>query len=311
MADSTARVRWTTDLMTDVRGKHVVVTGGNSGLGLISVREFARRGATVTLAARNLEKAREIRQELTDQFGPLEIDIRELDLASLESIRDFSAALATSPIDILMNNAGIMAPPQSQTRDGFETQFGVNHLGHFALTGHLMSGLQKALNPRVVTVSSNAHKVGTMNFENLNAEKGYSAWGAYAQSKLANLLFAFELQRRADKAGLNLTSVAAHPGYSASNLSASVVPSIKGLARTAFQTIERAIAQSAEFGALPQLFAATEPIPGGSYIGPDGYGEWRGYPKMSTPLAAARDADIAAKLWNVSMDLTNVRYLEN
>ena len=185
MTDSTARVRWTTDLMTDVRGKHVVVTGGNSGLGLISVREFARRGATVTLAARNLEKAREIRQELTDQFGPLEIDVRELDLASLESIRDFSAALSTSPIDILMNNAGIMAPPQSQTRDGFETQFGVNHLGHFALTGHLLSGLQKAATPRVVTVSSNAHKVGTMNFENLNAEKGYSAWGAYAQSKLA------------------------------------------------------------------------------------------------------------------------------
>jgi len=215
--------------MPEGRGQHFVVTVGNSCFGYVTVKELARRGATVTLACRDVAKGKAARDELVAEVGPAEIDVRELDLASLESIRDFAAALSTAPVDCLINNAGVMAPPLSRTKDGFELQFGTNHLGHFALTGHLWSGLMKALKPRVVTLASNAHKPGKIDFDNLDATKGYSAWGAYSQSKLANLLFAFELDRRAKKHGLvNFSSVAAHPGYSATNLSSSVSPHIGG-----------------------------------------------------------------------------------
>ena len=311
MNSHTTHVRWTAHNMPDIRGLHFVVTGGNAGLGYETVRALASHGATVTLACRTVAKGLAVRDEIAARHGAVEIDVRELDLASLTSVRDFAAALSTAPIDCLINNAGVMAPPLQRTAAGFEMQFGTNHLGHFALTGHLWSGLIKSASPRVVTLASNAHKPGKIDFSNLNAEKKYSAWGAYAQSKLANLLFAFELQRRAAAHGqVAFKSIAAHPGYSATNLSLSVAPTMQGPLRDLSRRFERVIAQSAEMGALPQLYAATAPeVPGAAYVGPDGWGEWRGYPRLVTPIAAARDESLAARLWKTSEELTGVSWL--
>ena len=315
MSNSLSRIFWSESNIPDVRGRHFVVTGGNSGLGLESVRALATRGATVTLACRDLSKGKAARELIKENFGAVEIDVRELDLASLTSIRDFASHLATSPIDVLINNAGVMAPPKSHTADGFELQLGTNHLGHFALTAHLWSGLMKSKNPRVVTVSSNAHKMsqmkmGQINWDDLMSEKKYSPWGAYAQSKLANLLFAFELQRRASAAKLtNFKSIAAHPGYSSTNLSLSVAPSAPNLIRKFTRSIENVIAQDAQMGALPQLYAATETdVPGGAYIGPDGFGEWRGHPKLVNANSHAKNLDDAKKLWQISEVLTKASF---
>lgn len=311
MSSEAKHVQWTAENMPDVRGRHFVVTGGNGGLGYVTVQELAARGATVTLACRDVAKGKAARDVISAEVGPVEIDVRELDLASLESIRDFSAALATAPLDCLINNAGVMAPPLSRTKDGFELQFGTNHLGHFALTGHLWSALMKAQNPRVVTLASNAHKPGKIDFDNLDASKSYSAWGAYSQSKLANLLFAFELDRRAKKHGhVNFKSIAAHPGYSATNLSSSVAPQVGGAIRRFARKVELAIGQTAAMGALPQLYAATAlEVPSAAYVGPDGWGEWRGYPRLVTPMPRARDEALAARLWTVSESLTGVAFL--
>ncbi|MEY3278526.1 MAG: hypothetical protein RLZZ426_1012 [Actinomycetota bacterium] len=311
MTSQTQLIRWTADAIPDIRGKHFVVTGGNSGLGLVTVKELARRGATVTLACRNLTKGKTARDEIAAEVGPVEIDVRELDLASLVSIRDFAAHLSTSPIDVLINNAGVMAPPRSETIDGFELQFGTNHLGHFALTGHLWAGLMKSENPRVITVSSNAHKAGTMNFDDLMSQNKYSAWSAYGMSKLANLLFTFELQRRANAANIsNFKSIAAHPGYSATNLSMSIAPSVGGFIRSAARSLESAVAQSAEMGALPQLYAATSlEVPAGAYVGPDGWGEWRGFPKLVSATEKAKSGEDAKLLWERSETLTGVSFL--
>ena len=310
MASPTQRIHWTSDLIEGVRGRHYVVTGGNSGLGLESVRQLARHGATVTLACRSLKRGQAARAALEAELGPIEVDVRELDLSSLTSIRDFSAALSTSPIDGLLNNAGVMAIPRQLTADGFETQFGVNHLGHYALTGHLWEGLMKATSPRVVTVSSNAHKPGAIDFDDLMGARRYSRARAYAQSKLANLLFARELQRRGAAANPNFRSMAAHPGYTASNLSAGTVAGLPAPMRNAWSRMERVIAQSTEMGALPQLYAltATE-VPGGAYVGPDGWQEWRGHPKLTSPAPAARDEESASRLWAVSAELTGVDWL--
>jgi NAD(P)-dependent dehydrogenase (short-subunit alcohol dehydrogenase family) len=310
-----SRIYWTERDIPDIKGRHFVVTGGNSGLGLESVRALASHGATVTLACRDIAKGKAARDLIVKNFGSVEIDVRELDLASLTSIRDFASHLSTSPIDVLINNAGVMAPPKSHTADGFELQLGTNHLGHFALTANLWSGLMKSQNPRVVTVASNAHKMsqmkmGQMKWDDLMSEKKYSAWGAYAQSKLANLLFAFELQRRADAAKIkNFKSIAAHPGYSSTNLSLSVAPSAPSLIRKLTRNIENVIAQDAKMGALPQLFAATEvDIPGGAYVGPDGFGEWRGYPKLVNAAEPAKNLEDAKKLWQMSEVLTKASF---
>jgi len=313
MSAEARRIRWSQADIEGIRGKHAVVTGGNSGLGFETVKALAQHGATVTLACRSIDRGRAARDAIAAACGPVEIDVRELDLASLVSIRDFTAALSTSPIDMLINNAGVMAVPLSRTVDGFEMQFGTNHLGHFALAGFLLEGLQKSIAARVVTVSSNMHKVGRINFDNLNAELGYAKWAAYGQSKLANLLFTYELQRRLVAHGINnVTAYAAHPGYSATNLSAPTVAGRGSFVAAGRLRMEAVIAQPASMGCLPQLFAATEAsVPAGAYIGPDGWGEWRGHPKLSTPTAAARDAEVAARLWSVSEELTSVRYLDN
>ncbi len=239
------------------------------------------------------------------------MEVRALDLAELASVHAFAEAL-DGPLDLLVNNAGVMAIPRSQTKDGFEMQFGVNHLGHFALTGLLMSQLLKAAEPRVVTLSSTAHKFGRMSFGDLQGERRYFRWSAYGQSKLANLLFAFELQRRADEAGLALTSVAAHPGYAATNLQTRA-PEAGGLLTrmedVAMGVANHVVAQSDEMGTLPTLYAATFPdLPGGSYVGPDGFQEQRGHPRLVGTTSAARDLDAARRLWQVSEELTGVTY---
>lgn len=304
MTSEAQRIVWDVTQIPDLQDRHYVVTGGNSGLGLEITRQLAKRGATVTMACRSVAKGEAAVQVLEGEIGPVEVVVRELDLASLTSIRDFAAALSAAPIDGLVNNAGVMAIDRALTADGFETQLGVNHLGHFALTAQLFSGLRKAASATVLTMSSNAHKPGTIRFDDLMGENRYSRFGAYAQSKLANLLFAFELQRRAGSS--TFKSVAAHPGYSATNLSSPLTGKFGPLA-SLVRSVESSIAQSAAQGALPALYALTaREVPGGAYAGPDGWQEWRGNPKLTTAIPLARDPLTAARLWEISCELTGV-----
>jgi NAD(P)-dependent dehydrogenase (short-subunit alcohol dehydrogenase family) len=304
---------WTAADIPDQSGRTVVVTGANSGLGLITARELARAGATVVLACRNLEKGQ---RALTDVQQVAAADaaprLEALDLSSLDSVREFAERLdaSLSQLDLLINNAGVMAPPRRLTKDGFESQFGTNHLGHFALTGRLL-GLLSAGQPgsdtRVVTLSSTAHRVGTIKFEDLQRERRYNNWLAYGQSKLANLMFAFELQRRASAAGSDVRSLAAHPGYSATNLQ-TAGPS-RFYEKWFGMLGNLVIAQSAEKGALPTLYAATVPdLPGGTFIGPDGIGETRGNPHVVSGVGKAYDEETWQRLWEVSEQLTGVHY---
>ena len=235
-----------------------------------------------------------------------------LDLADLDSIRAFADSRDNTGLDLLVNNAGVMALPRYTTKDGFEMQLGTNHLGHFALTGLLMPALEKGDDPRVVTLSSGAHRIGRINFDDLQGERRYFRWAAYGQSKLANLLFAFELQRRASAAGLALKSMAAHPGYAATNLQTRG-SSGGGLLTKVEDGImavsNRVLAQSDEMGALPTLYAATvKDLPGGSFIGPDGVGEQRGHPHVVDSNSASKDRADARRLWEVSEQLTGVSF---
>ncbi|HWE31919.1 MAG TPA: oxidoreductase [Solirubrobacteraceae bacterium] len=296
---------WTAADMPPLRGQVAVVTGANSGIGLIAARELARAGASLVMAVRNVDKGREaVRTTASD----LEVDVRQLDLADLASVRSFAAGFADSHerLDLLVNNAGVMAPPRRLTADGFESQIGTNHLGHFALTGLLLESLRAADSPRVVTVSSDAHRFGRIRFDNLQGERHYNTWLAYSQSKLANLLFAFELQRRAVAAGWNLLSVAAHPGYAATNLQ-SAGPAGR-VERMTMVVTNRLVAQSAEMGALPTLYAAVADLPGGSFVGPNGFMGLRGHPHLVTASARAYDEDDARRLWSVSEELTGIHY---
>jgi NAD(P)-dependent dehydrogenase (short-subunit alcohol dehydrogenase family) len=227
------------------------------------------------------------------------VEVRALDLADLAVVRVFAEALPHEHVDLLINNAGVMAPPRRLTKDGFESQFGTNHLGHFALTGLLLGQLLAAPDPRVVTLSSGAHRIGQINFDDLQGERRYNNWRAYGQSKLANLMFCFELQRRASVAGVQLRSLAAHPGYAATNLQFAG-PS-KAYERSIMAVGNRVIAQSDAMGALPALYAATVPdLPGGSFVGPDGFMEQRGYPKLVPAAGKAYDLDAWQRLWEVS-----------
>jgi NAD(P)-dependent dehydrogenase (short-subunit alcohol dehydrogenase family) len=281
--------------MPDQSGRTFVVTGANSGIGLAAARELAASGARVVLAVRDTAKGEAAAAGLSG--NP---EVRALDLADLASVRAFAEGLDRN-IDVLVNNAGVMATPNRTTADGFELQFGTNHLGHFALTGLLLARIQD----RVLTISSGAHRMGRINFDDLQSERSYRRWPAYGQSKLANLLFMYELQRRLDAAGSPLRSVAAHPGWAATNLqfhTESIQDRIMGL-------VNRIFAQSDEQGAWPTLYAATTPdLPGGSYVGPDGFLEQRGNPKRVGSSAAARDENTARRLWEVSEELTGVRY---
>jgi NAD(P)-dependent dehydrogenase (short-subunit alcohol dehydrogenase family) len=277
-----------------------VVTGASSGLGAVTARELARAGAHVVLAVRDVAKGEAVAEGFTGSR-----EVRELDLASLASVRAF-AERWTGDLDILINNAGIMAVPQGKTADGFELQFGTNHLGHFALTARLIGELEGREDARVVTLSSQAHRTGRISFDNLAGEHRYFRWRAYGQSKLANLLFALELERRLSAAGSTVKSMAAHPGYAATNLQSAAAPLADRLLMKVGNLV---IAQSDEMGALPPLYAATEPgLPGGTYAGPDGIGEQRGHPKPVAPNGAARNERLAQKLWDVSEQMTGVSF---
>ncbi len=247
------------------------MTGANSGLGLATARELARAGARVVLACRSTEKGKDAASRIVSLVPGADVQPAVLDLADLESVRAFPAS-APDRVDLLINNAGVMAAPRRVTKQGFESQFATNHLGHFALTGLLLGRLLSAPAPRVVTVSSTLHRRGKMNFDDLQGERKYSPWGAYGQSKLANLMFCFELQRRAVEAGTALLSMAAHPGYAATNLQFAATDRFY---EKAFGWIgNRVFAQSADMGALPTLYAATvADLPGGTYVGPGGRSE--------------------------------------
>jgi NAD(P)-dependent dehydrogenase (short-subunit alcohol dehydrogenase family) len=298
-------VTWTAQDIPDQTGRVAVVTGANSGLGLATARELARHGAHVILACRDVEKGERARATI----AAANCEVAALDLADLGSVRAFAAdVVAQQPhLHTLINNAGVMAPPRRLTKDGFESQIGTNHLGHFALTGLLLDALLKVPDPRVVTVSSDMHRIGRIKFDDLQSERRYNNWLAYSQSKLANLMFCFELQRRATQAGRALRSMAAHPGYAATNLQ------FAGPSRfyeTAVMAIgNKLFAQSAEMGALPSLYAATAPdIPGGSFVGPDAWFELRGHPKIVTAARRAYDEDGSRRLWQLSEELTGVEY---
>jgi NAD(P)-dependent dehydrogenase (short-subunit alcohol dehydrogenase family) len=299
---------WTTADIPDQSGRTAIVTGANSGLGLVTARELARAGAHVVMACRNLEKGEDARRAIAAAAPAAEVELEQLDLSSLDSVRSFAATYlqAHDGLDLLINNAGVMATPRRRTADGFELQFGTNHLGHFALTGLLIEAIEGRPDGRVVTLSSNAHKFGRISFGNLGGERRYFRWSAYGQSKLANLLFALELDRRLRAAGSSVKSLAAHPGYAATNLQTAGPP---GIDAALMRVSNSLVAQSEDMGALPELYAATVPgLEGGTYVGPDGVGEHRGHPKAVSPNRAARDPETARRLWEVSEELTGVRY---
>jgi NAD(P)-dependent dehydrogenase (short-subunit alcohol dehydrogenase family) len=299
---------WTAERIPDQAGRTAVVTGANSGLGLVAARELARAGADVVLACRDTEKAAAAVESIHTAAPGGSVAADQLDLSSLASVRAFAQRFAADheSLDLLINNAGVMAPPRRETVDGFELQLGTNHLGHFALTGLLLGRLQGQEDARVVTVSSAAHRIGRIDFDDLQRQRHYFRWAAYGQSKLANLLFARELDRRLRVAGSTVSSMAAHPGYAATNLQSAGPPALD---RILMAVPNLLFAQSAEMGALPELYAATRPnLDGGLFVGPDGPSEQRGYPKVVSPSRAGRNEATADRLWAVSEELTGVSY---
>ena len=300
--------RWTAADVPDQGDRTVVVTGANSGIGFAAARELARSGARVVLAVRDTGRGEDALARIRSAVPNARAEVARLDLADLGSVRTFAAACPAA--DVLVNNAGVMALPLRRTAEGFEMQLGTNHLGHFALTGLLLPNLLERPDPRVVTVSSVAHRIGRIDFDDLQSERGYKRWAAYGQAKLANLLFALELDRRARAAGTVLRSLAVHPGYAATNLQlASARMEGAALRERLTRVANRVLGQSADAGALSTLFAATVPeLPGGLFVGPDGPGEMRGHPRPTQPNRAARDPEVAARLWEVSEQLTGVTY---
>ncbi|HET9172552.1 MAG TPA: oxidoreductase [Actinospica sp.] len=289
--------RWSERDLPDQSGRTVIVTGANSGLGLATARALAGAGAHVVLAVRDVERGRAAAATVTGST-----EVRRLDLADLSSVRRFAADW-DGEINVLINNAGIMMIPEGRTADGFERQFGTNHLGHFALTNLLLPHITD----RVVTLSSGAHRWdrGRMYLDNVNLTGNYTPTRAYAQSKLSNLLFTAELQRKLTAAGSAVGAYAAHPGYAATSLQSHTDSRVWD----ALMKVGNAVlAQSAEAGALPTLYAATQDLPGDSFVGPDGIGELRGSPKVVDRIAAAKDPETAAKLWTLSEELTGVGF---
>jgi NAD(P)-dependent dehydrogenase (short-subunit alcohol dehydrogenase family) len=287
---------WTGADLPALGGRTFVVTGANSGIGRIAARELARAGARVVLAVRDTARGEAAAEDMTGA-----VEVGALDLADLGSVRAFAAAWE-GDLDVLVNNAGVMAIPKGRSADGFELQIATNHLGPFALTNLLLP----AIRDRVVTVSSTMHRAGRIRLDDLNWERGrYERWLAYGQTKLANLLFTSELQRRLIEAGSEVRAVAAHPGYAATNLQSHTGSAIQN----ALMAIgNKAFAQSDEMGALPTLYAATQDVPPGAYVGPDGLGEQRGHPTLVGRSAAARNPDTARRLWERSEQLTGVSF---
>jgi NAD(P)-dependent dehydrogenase (short-subunit alcohol dehydrogenase family) len=295
--------KWNLDSIPDQTGRVAVVTGANTGIGFETAAALASKNAKVVLACRNREKAETALKKIHERSPDARLEVIELDLGSLASVGRFAETFRAGHdhLDMLINNAGVMVPPLGRTEDGFELQFGCNHLGHFALAGRLMDLLVATPGARVVTVSSAAHRQGKMDFDNLNAETGYEKWPAYGQSKLANLLFTFELQRRLEQTGSDVIATAAHPGWTGTDLQRH--SSLIGFFNHFF-------AQSPPMGALPTLRAATDlEAEGGDYYGPKGFFEMRGYPVQVGTTDAAKNELDARRLWQVSEKLTGVSFL--
>ena len=291
-----ATSKWTPKDLTSQAGRTFVVTGANSGIGLAAARELARAGARVVFAVRDEERGRAAAEALDG-----DTEVRRLDLADLSSVREFADAWK-GDLDVLIDNAGVMAVPERRTADGFEMQIGTNHLGHFALTNLLVPRVRD----RVVVVASGAHRMGAIQLDDLNWEQGgYHRWRAYGQSKLANLLFTSELQRRLEAAGSHVRAVAAHPGWAATNLQSHTGNVVQ---HVGMWFGNKLIAQSDEQGAWPTLYAATQDLAGNSYVGPDGFREGRGHPTLVGRSKAARDDEVARRLWELSEELTGVRF---
>jgi NAD(P)-dependent dehydrogenase (short-subunit alcohol dehydrogenase family) len=302
---------WTAEAVPDQTGRVAIITGANSGIGLETARVLAGRGATVVMACRNRVKAADAEADILAGQPDARTRVTVMDVSSLESVRRAAAELIDEHehIDMLINNAGIMAVPEQRSVDGFELQLATNHLGHFALTGLLAERLLATPRSRVVSISSQAHRFGSMDFDDLNWERGYKSWGAYGRSKLANLLFIYELQRRLDAAAAETIAVAAHPGFSRTELQrrepGSIMDKLERLARP----LMGLISQDASSGALSTLRAATDPdARGGDYYGPSGFGEQTGPPVLVESNAASHDEGDAARLWDVSEELTGVTY---
>ena len=299
--------KWTVTDIPDQTGRTAVVTGANTGLGFETAAALAARGARVVLAVRNLEKGKQAAARISESTPGADVELQELDLTSLQAVRAAAEQLRSNHdrIDLLINNAGVMYTPKSTTKDGFELQFGTNHLGHFALTGLLLDRLLPVTGSRVVTVSSVGHRIrAAIHFDDLQWERGYSRVGAYGQAKLANLLFTYELQRRLAPHGTTIAA-AAHPGVSDTELMRNMPRSLV----VAVDLVAPLLFQDAALGALPTLRAATDPgVHGGQYFGPDGFGQVRGYPKVVASSAQSHDAELLRRLWAVSEELTGVVY---
>jgi len=302
---------WTTKQIPSQAGKIAIVTGANSGIGYHTALELARAGATVILGCRNPQKAEAAKAKILAALPQAHVEIAKLDMADLESVKSFAEAFVAGgrKLDLLINNAGIMSPPKRMaTAQGFEAQFGTNHLGHFALTGELMPALLKTPGSRVVTVASIAHKGGRMRYEDPNWERAYDPRKAYQQSKLANILFGLELDRRLKRAGADVSSVLAHPGVATTSIVTNGMG--ENLKTNIVNFILRFVAQSEARGALPTLYAATSPeAQSGHYYGPDGLAEIKGNPVETKPKAHALDPVSAARLWHISEQMTGVEYV--
>ncbi|WP_410766932.1 oxidoreductase [Haloferax sp. DFSO60] len=305
---------WTAENVPDLSGKTVVVTGANSGLGFEATKLFTQNGAHVVMACRDLGRAESAASEIRSDVSAASLTVSELDLADLDSVHSFAEEFKENhnELHVLCNNAGVMAIPRSETEQGFEMQLGVNHFGHFALTADLFARIRDTPGEtRIVNTSSGLHERGKMDFEDLQSERDYDKWEAYAQSKLANLLFTYELDRRLDAAGIDdVHSIGTHPGYAATNLQYRGPEASGSRIRLLMNKLANTvIAQSAEMGALPTLYAATEStVESGDYIGPQGAFGMRGYPGKAESSERSKDETAAEKLWSVSEDLTETQF---
>lgn len=295
------KVKWTAAEIPDQTGRVVVITGASSGIGLEAAKALAAKNATVIIAVRSKQRGQTAIARIRQTCPEANLRLMLLDLAELQTVQQFAERFTGEfdRLDLLINNAGVMLPPYSKTKDGFELQMGTNHFGHFALTGWLLPLLLRTPKSRIVTVSSGAHRWGAIDFDDLHWERRrYKAWNAYCDSKIANLYFTYELARRLQEAGAGTLSVAAHPGWSATRLQRHT---------SLLSFLSRFFAQPASMGALPMLYAAVAPeVAGGDYFGPDGWQEWRGYPRKVDSNARSHDRETAARLWAVSEDLTGV-----
>jgi NAD(P)-dependent dehydrogenase (short-subunit alcohol dehydrogenase family) len=303
--------KWTIANIPDQTGKTALVTGGNSGLGYECVKVFASKGANLVLSCRDLEKGDAARDRIIKEFPEARVAVMWLDLADLSTIRQFASAFHSNynSLHLLFNNGGVMATPHRTTIDGFELQFGTNHLGHFALTGLLLDVLLSTSGSRVITVSSIAERFGWINFKNLMGERFYERWIAYCQSKLANVLFAYELQRRLNTIGAKTISLAAHPGFTVTGLRTELMGKKTPLLLRLLATFFERMSQDVEMGVLPLLYAATDPkVSGGEYYGTGGFFQIKGYPKQVRSSKKSYNRELARRLWEVSENLTNVKY---